>query len=214
MTERPAGKRETNKQDRRQAIIDAARRSFLGEGYAATSMSGLLKILGGSKATLWSYFRSKEELFAAVIENLASGISDELESGLLGTADLEGTLATFLARLMEKTALPDTVAAWRLIVGESGRFPELGRIFYEQAARRVETSLAAYLRDQVAAGRLRDENPNRMAQILMGFCSDRQNKMLWGVASADGDDLDADAALFTRYFLRLFGTGTTIEPSV
>ncbi|MFD1949712.1 TetR/AcrR family transcriptional regulator [Sphingomonas arantia] len=205
-SERPVGRRESNKQDRRQAIIEAARRAFLDDGYAATSMSGLLKTLGGSKATLWSYFRSKEELFAAVIEDLTSAFSAELEGGLQKPADLERTLSVFCACFMETTALPDTVAAWRLIVGESGRFPELGRIFYEQAAMRIETALANYLRDQVAAGRLRDENTVRMAQTLIGFCANRQNKRLWGVEPTDEDGVDADAVRFTRYFLRLFET--------
>ena len=52
-TEEPAlGKREARKQDRRDAIVAAARRSFLEEGYAATSMSGLLKTLGGLSPAL------------------------------------------------------------------------------------------------------------------------------------------------------------------
>ncbi|MFY0108264.1 TetR/AcrR family transcriptional regulator, partial [Acinetobacter baumannii] len=64
----PPSRREARKQDRRQAILDAARTSFFEQGYDGTSMSGLLATLGGSKATLWSYFRSKEELFAAVLD--------------------------------------------------------------------------------------------------------------------------------------------------
>src|ERR1700757_3560624 len=50
---------------RRRAILDVARDVFLKEGYAAASMSGIAARLGGSKGTLYNYFRSKEELFAA-----------------------------------------------------------------------------------------------------------------------------------------------------
>jgi TetR/AcrR family transcriptional repressor of mexJK operon len=77
--EREVGRREARKLDRRKAIVDAARRAFLDDGYAATSMSGLLKTLGGSKATLWSYFRSKEELFAAVVADVTAEFRKELE---------------------------------------------------------------------------------------------------------------------------------------
>ncbi|MGY2735562.1 TetR/AcrR family transcriptional regulator [Sphingomonas sp. UYP23] len=205
----PLGKREARKQDRRQAIVAAARRSFLEDGYAATSMSGLLTELGGSKATLWSYFRSKEELFAAVIEDVTSDFRAELEGGLLASADLETTLFSFCRRFMQKTAQPDAVAAWRLIAGESGRFPELGAIFYERAAMRVEHALAGYLRGQIGAGCLRDEDPVDMAQMLLGLCTTQHNRRLWGVSPDAPDSTERNARRFTGYFLRLFAVNAT-----
>jgi AcrR family transcriptional regulator len=200
----PLGKREARKHDRRQAIVAAARRSFLEEGYAATSMSGLLAELGGSKATLWSYFRSKEELFAAVIEDVTADFRKELESGLLESADLETTLVGFCRGFMDKTAHPDAVAAWRLISGESGRFPELGRIFYERAAMRVQQALVGYLTTQIAAGRLRDEGVEDMAEALLGLCATQHNRRLWGISADVPDATYRDARRFTAYFLRLF----------
>ena len=54
--------------EKREHILKVAYAAFLGEGYAATSMSSIAAKVGGSKATLYNYFSSKEELFAAVIE--------------------------------------------------------------------------------------------------------------------------------------------------
>lgn len=198
------GRREARKQDRREAIVAAARRSFLDNGYAATSMSGLLKTLGGSKATLWGYFRSKEELFAAVIEDVTLVLRLQLESELLAAAELKPTLITFCRSFMNKMANPDAVATWRLVVAESGRFPEVGRIFYEQAARHVERALADYLAQQIQAGRIGGEDPARMAQLLISMCAAEQNKFLWGVALVDAGDQAADAERYADYFLRLF----------
>lgn len=206
-TSRTLGKRQVRKQDRRQAIVDVARRSFLEDGYAATSMSGLLAELGGSKATLWSYFRSKEELFAAVIEDVTLAFRQELESELSAAADLETTLFSFCRSFLNKTAQPASVAAWRLIVGESGRFPELGRIFYETAAMRVERTLAVYLAEQIAAGRLCDAGADRMAQVLLGFCTTQHNRRLWGIPPASPGEAADVAGRYTSYFLRLFATG-------
>lgn len=207
-TKPPHGRREARKQDKRQAIIDAARISFLNDGYAATSMSGLLATLGGSKATLWGYFRSKEELFAAVMEDVTAVYREELEGGLKRSAGLEETLVAFCTRFMHKTATPDAVAAWRLIVGESGRFPELGRIFYDKAPQRVELALSEYLTFHIAEGNLCDESPDHMAQLLIGLCGTLQSRRVWGLAAEMGTgDLDSDARRFAAYFLRLFGTG-------
>lgn len=204
--ELPLGKREARKQDRRHAIVAAARRSFLDKGYAATSMSGLLAELGGSKATLWSYFRSKEELFAAVVEEETSALREELEADLSGSADLETTLEAFCRSFMKRAADPNALAAWRLIVGESGRFPELGRIFYEHAAMRVERGLAGYLAEHIASGCLRDEGAVNMAQVLLGFCGTPHDRRLWGISSQEPDEIETDARRFTDYFLRLFAT--------
>jgi len=198
------GKREARKQDRRDAIVAAARRSFLKNGYAATSMSGLLDTLGGSKATLWSYFRSKEELFGAVVADVTAAFRQQVTSELLTPGDVATTLVNFCRAFMNKTSHPDAVATWRLVVGESGRFPEVGRIFHQQAAGHVERALADYLAQQIAAGRLRDEGAVDMARVLTGFTAAHHTRRLWGIETADPDAIDAHARRFVDYFLRLF----------
>ena len=55
---------------RRRAILDVAGDAFRQDGYAATSRSSIAARLGGSKGTLYNYFRSKEELFAAFMEDV------------------------------------------------------------------------------------------------------------------------------------------------
>ncbi|MEP9401249.1 TetR/AcrR family transcriptional regulator [Sphingomonas sp. VNH70] len=200
------GRRELRKQDRRAAIVAAARASFLRNGYAATSMSGLLTTLGGSKATLWTYFPSKEELFAAVVEDVTAAFRRKVMNELVGPAGLEDTLVNFCRAFMDKTAHPDAVATWRLVVGESGRFPEVGRIFYREAAGHIERALADYLARRIAAGELRDEGAVDMARLLIGMGAARQNRRLWGVEPEGSDGMDAEARRFVGYFLRLFAS--------
>src|SRR5580700_9454949 len=78
---------------KRRAILDVASEVFLAQGYAATSMSEIAGRLGGSKGTLYNYFRSKEELFAAFMvdtcQDPANAIFDNLPP--LG-ADLRAAL--------------------------------------------------------------------------------------------------------------------------
>jgi TetR/AcrR family transcriptional regulator, mexJK operon transcriptional repressor len=210
-TSAPLGRREQRKTERRQAIVAAARRCFLSEGYAATSMSGLLKTLGGSKATLWNYFHSKEELFAAVIEDIVRDFSQQMAGDLKAGANLRTSLETFCRVFMVTTGQPDGVAAWRLIIGESQRFPELGHIFYEMAAQPVEHALAAYIQDQIQSGRLVDEGPLKMARVLLGLCSTQHNLRLWGVPPPDDENIDADAQRFANYFLSLFAVDQRTE---
>src|SRR5579863_10433780 len=58
---------------KRRAILEVAREVFLAQGYAATSMSEIAAKVGGSKGTLYNYFRSKEELFAAFMADTCQG---------------------------------------------------------------------------------------------------------------------------------------------
>src|ERR1700749_2415778 len=52
---------------RREAILEVAEEVFLEEGFGAASMSTIAARLGGSKGTLYNYFKSKDELFEAYV---------------------------------------------------------------------------------------------------------------------------------------------------
>src|SRR5438477_12466193 len=88
------------KDDRRDAIVAIAREAFSADGYAGTSMSSIAARLGGSQGTLYSYFKSKEELFIAVVQSKCEKIQGmlnqaEIESG----GDLRAMLTNFGAHL-------------------------------------------------------------------------------------------------------------------
>lgn len=202
--EKAASRREQRKLDRRNAIIAAARQSFLENGYAATSMSGLLKSLGGSKATLWSFFRTKEELFAAVIDDATMAFHNLLDHELSPTGDLETTLVGFCRKFMQALSTPESLAIWRLVVAESKRFPEVRHVFNARAARHMQDALRHFLIAHIQAGHLRDEDPAMMAYILTTLCTGLQMQLLLGNATGHMDAMEADARAFTRYFLRSF----------
>ena len=112
------------------------------KGYAATTMSGIAAALGGSKGTLWSYFPSKEELFAAVLDDATTAYRSRLAEILDPDGDLAGTLRTLGVNLLTKITSPESVALYRLVASEAGRFPEMGArdllwLPMDAAARRV-----------------------------------------------------------------------------
>jgi AcrR family transcriptional regulator len=175
---------------RRRAILDVARAIFLQEGYAAASMSNIAARLGGSKGTLYNYFRSKEELFAAFMTDMCEGVANALFDNL---PDFEGDLRPALVKAGEGFVglilSEPLVAIHRLIIGEAGRFPELGRIFYENGPKRGETRLGAYFQGAIDAGLLRPGDPvamgKRFKQLVI---SDLQDRRLWGVLGEPAPD--------------------------
>ncbi len=205
VTEAPSiGRRERSRQDRRATIVRVAQDAFLEHGYAATSMSALSETLGGSKSTLWRYFRSKEELLGAVVENAFMAFRDEIAVLLRPQDDLDAGLIRFCGTFMTTIESPMAIAFSRLIWSESGRVPTIGHIFYDYGPKAVETGLTGFVAHHIG-GRLRHEDPRLMAMMLISLCKGRQNRMIWGTELSTPQDIAADAVRFTGLFLRAYG---------
>jgi AcrR family transcriptional regulator len=202
-------KQATAKDVRRQAIMQIARDIFLEEGYAAASMSAIAARLGGSKGTLYNYFASKEELFKAVIQDQCA-IKMALMFGDL-TVD-GGGLADGLCKLGVRYATivlgEETMTFSRVLIGEVGRFPELGRVMYEAGPLQGATRLSTFMEQQIQKGRLRDDiSPLRAAEQFCELClSGLYRKRLWNVIgqpSAEAIRANVEAAVKT--FMAAFG---------
>ena len=174
---------------RREAIIEVARDIFLSEGYGAASMSTIAAAVGGSKGTLYAYFRSKAELFGAVLSNTTEDLGggqvfpavpeppcthlDELTARLTRIGQ---TLLTFMCR-------PQTVALYRLVIGEAGRFPELGETFYKAGPQDKIEHLSRLLGGAMDHGLLRTDDPALAAAHFLSLCRARTHQhLLWGLA--------------------------------
>jgi AcrR family transcriptional regulator len=155
------GKREQNRLKRRAVIVEVATRAFLEQGYAATSMSAIADELGGSKATLWSHFASKEELFIAVVDGQVAQFAGEMEAARVrGPFSIEGLhcyCLTFLRNIMK----PHAVALFRVIMGDGGRFPEINSIFHVRGPARLFAYLSEFL-----ATRFTPDEAARLALLI------------------------------------------------
>jgi AcrR family transcriptional regulator len=200
-------KREAQRRDRRETILRAARASFLEQGYAATTMSAIAAALGGSKTTLWTYFPSKEELFAAVIDDAIVQFRQELLAILDLSGSVEETLRRFSVAILTKMLDPDTIRLHRIIAAEAERFPEVGRIFYERAPRQTQERLAAYLSEAMGRGELRQADPLIAAQQLVVLLQAQHYlKRVWNVVPAvEADEIQADVETAIDTFLRAYG---------
>lgn len=205
----PLSRRETRRQDRRDAILAVAAQSFLEHGYAGTTMSGIAAALGGSKGTLWSYFPSKEGLFAAVLENETAAFGAKMSQILNPCGDLTITLKQFCMGFMEKVTSPEAIALHRLVVAESGRFPEVGKIFFENGPRLISALLADYLSGAMDRGLLRKDDSYKAARSLISLCylGHHQQLLMGLIEKADPEMFEADVDWATSLFLRAFAIG-------
>jgi TetR/AcrR family transcriptional regulator, mexJK operon transcriptional repressor len=154
---------------RRQAFVEAAREAFFSGGYGGTSMSAISATVGGSKTTLWSYFPSKQELFAAVVDDLVERYGKALEVTLDPRADVAAELRRFAHALMRTLHSQPIIDLHRLTIGEAGRFPELAAMVHQRGAARGKGRLSAFLGEAMEAGILRSGDPTCAARQFAGM---------------------------------------------
>jgi AcrR family transcriptional regulator len=112
-----------------EAILAGAMQEFVNCGYAAASMDRIAVAAGVSKPTLYSYFQGKEGLFTALIQQMSQSDRVLAESRFL-ECPIRDSLKQLAIELLDKLSGEQPLLTMlRLIIGESGRFPELAQTF-------------------------------------------------------------------------------------
>ena len=197
------------KDDRRDAIIAIAQASFVAHGYAGTSMSAIAAGLGGSKGTLYNYFKSKEELFVAVVERKCAQILGMMnEAEIKSGGDLRATLSDFGEHLSELVLNDENIAMFRLVVSESDRFPEIGAAIYNSGISQNLRHVTAFLEHAKESGQLRNDVDARVAaeQFLELCLTMIWRKRLLNVIPMPGKaEIRANVEHAVSTFMRAFG---------
>ncbi len=155
---------------RRQEILQAASEIFRAEGYAEASMSKISLRLGGSKATLYGYFSSKEELFVAVMHEMSRRHAMPQTDGLERDIDSEQGLARLLQSVMRALSSPETLDFRRMLIAESGR-TNIGKIAYEHGTKHFLQRISGRYAEHMKEGRLRQADPWEAAMHLFSLCT-------------------------------------------
>jgi TetR/AcrR family transcriptional regulator, regulator of autoinduction and epiphytic fitness len=115
--------------DKAEAILTGAMQEFMACGYAAASMDRIAVAAGVSKPTLYSYFQGKEGLFTALIQQVSQ--TDRLldESPFLQLPIRDSLKQLAMGFLAGSSGEQPLLTLFRLIIGESGRFPDLAQTF-------------------------------------------------------------------------------------
>ena len=148
--------------EKRAAVLEAAAKVFLSGGYLGASMDEIADLAGVSKQTVYTYFSNKEALFAAMASALSNEANDRVHNNVAEFGeddDLEGYLVGYAVRQLEVVLIPRILQLRRLVIGEVGRFPELGAALYAGGPGRAIASLAATFERLADRGALSVHDP-------------------------------------------------------
>lgn len=198
---------------KRQAILDTAYRLFLTQGFDRTSVSQITAEVGGSKATIYSHFHSKEELFVecmtAALQDFITGKTAQAIAQLDASGTDPGTmLKEFGTHFLNFVCSPDMVATRRLMIAEAGH-SAVGKLFNTKL-NALRAHLEAFLSQLMAARVLRRDDPELAAEQLRSLLEAGIVEPLLLHARDDSPDekeiaLAADKAVAA--FLRAYAPG-------
>jgi AcrR family transcriptional regulator len=188
-------------------ILRGARRAFLAGGFGAVSMDAIAREAGVSKATVYAHFGSKEDLFGAVVADVAEERFGGFSALELDPHDVEASLNTIARRFLDLVLSPEAVAVNRIIIGEATRFPALGDVFWQAGPERNRQQIEGFLRRAVEAGSLKIDDVRLAAEQFSSLVRGEIHlRHLFGLdMPRNSAALRAAATNAVATFLRAFG---------
>lgn len=160
--------RKRRKEARPAEITAAALKLFSERGFAATRLDDVAEAAGVSKATIYLYFESKEELFKAIVRDLAVARIGAVET-LVDT--FEGPSAELVRRLIGTlagvVAVPELRAMIKVVISEAGNFPDIAAFYRDEVALRGLRNVARIIQRGIDRGEFLPCDPTSTAQSII-----------------------------------------------
>ncbi|GCE78945.1 TetR/AcrR family transcriptional regulator [Komagataeibacter oboediens] len=181
-------------------VLEVATALFVEQGYAATSLEKIARVIGCSKATLYRRYSSKEDLFKAVVAERgrlllheAGAMEASSKDPLVATREIARFFLDFMLR-------PETREAYRIVISDGHRIPFVADEMMVTIVEPFVATISRLLRVAADAGRIESHDHEEMTRVLMSLVIGwpLQNTML-------GQNRMQDAAARKKFFDRAWG---------
>jgi AcrR family transcriptional regulator len=175
--------RSLSRAERRERIVWAAKRVLLEKGLDEASMDDVAACAGTTKPTVYAHFKSKDELFNAVVELIKGLFLGKLRSPDAYADEPVEAIALFCGRFVELVCWRDAVGFQRVALAAAARSPAIARAVYDTMFAEACRTLAAYL-----LARKLTRNPDQQAELLLSATTGGPViRHLYGVDEPCGD---------------------------
>jgi AcrR family transcriptional regulator len=155
------------KSDHPSRILAAAAEVFLEKGFEETSTAEIARRAKVSKRELYSNFRDKRDILAAVITQLQSDIQAQADVSWSSSGDLRKVLVEAGTRILTFINSEKFGKLFRIVAAESFRDPISARKFYALGPGAGRERTASFLRRHMKAGNLRKADPFQVADDFL-----------------------------------------------
>ncbi|SEM34118.1 transcriptional regulator, TetR family [Pseudomonas sp. ok272] len=191
---------------KRQAILEAAKRLFLDNGYANTSMDAVAAGAGVSKLTVYSHFNDKETLFSAAVmakcEEQLPTLFFELPDGM----PVENVLLNIARGFHQLINSDESVNLHRLIMALGSQDPKLSMIFFEAGPQRMLQGMERLLGKIDQLGVLAIDKPRNAAEHFFCLLKGAGNfRLMFGCGEPlTGEAAEAHVCEVVALFMRAY----------
>lgn len=197
-------------------IMRGAKSAFLELGFGGASVDEVARRASVSKGTLYSYFRDKHALFAAVVQQELEEQKRRMTEVVSSDGTIDSDLRRVVRNFLQFLVSPQPQELYRIVVAESGRFPELGRLFYSSGPELGLELIAEYLKDASERGELNVVQPRAAARIITDLCKGDffQRSLLRVDGDFSSEDMDLEVDFIVDIILKFYGPhrGKTDSP--
>jgi AcrR family transcriptional regulator len=178
--------RTLSRDERRQRILWAAKRVLLEKGLDEASMDDVAAAAGTTKPTVYAHFKSKDELFSAVVELIKGLFRGKLRTPDVYSAEPVEAVALFCGRFLELVSWRDAIGYQRAALAAAAKTPAMGKAVYETMFAESCRALAAYLRTRKLT-----RSPEQDAElVLSATIGGTVIRHLYGVSDPSPDHPD------------------------
>lgn len=158
-----------------QAILEAAKQAFIANGYSGASIEAIAEAAPVSKPTLYNHFKSKEELFAAVIAAQCQSLLTTLSDVHTEYSNPVVSLKAIANSVVDLVYANESIQLYRLIIAEQRQFPELGELVYRVGPEPVLQQLSVYLAGLHAKGILNVKDIDASSRLFLDMLKGDQH---------------------------------------
>ena len=155
---------------KRKQILEGARRIFLQDGFDGASIGDIVRAAGVSKGTVYAYFPSKEKLFEALMVEDRRKQAEALFTIDENDRDVAAVLRRLGQSFVEMLFAPASLELLRIVIGASGKFPSIGKAFFDAGPCCGTSRLGLYLERKTEQGVLRVDEPELAARQFLDLC--------------------------------------------
>ena len=166
-------------------VLGGAREIFLRDGFEGASVDDIARAAGVSKATLYSYFSDKRELFREVTRVECERMAETTLARIDFNAPPREVFTTAAHSLTRFLLSNFSLQMFRTCVAEAARFPELGQAFYQNGPEMGRARMVVYLKLAIERGQLHDVDPDMIAEQFSELCRARLwSRAIFGVQTS------------------------------
>ncbi len=186
---------ERRKDDRPAEITDAAFEVFAEHGYERTRVIDVAKRAGVSKGLMYLYFKTKEELFKAVILRVIGPRVESLEATLLASdASAEALIRGPISQFMKQLPNSPVRVVMKLLISEGAKYPDLIEFYWQNVASKGLAMIRAIIDRGVERGEMRASALSETPQLVI---APMVMAVVWRLVFGDRD-LDTDQLIDTH----------------